>query len=737
MAANQTYFLILHGGTLLLFIVLHALRSTITLGPTLAIAALYTFLVWQVAQAGWWVEIGALNVNAAHLGVIPAIVMGGVLIYAMDGVKLGHAYAVVVLGAALFATFYVQFLDSLNGVVPLPNFIFQSLQSQIALAVALTAGVIAAMAAYEAGRRLVPWWLALSLSNAVGLVTVLAVTSYASYGPRLGLVNLRNELPEYAVAVLLPMAVTLAYGGIAAGRGWIMPARPLRRLFSVWQSTEEEVRQALHSALEAHHTIAELRDLNAALEQEQKLRAHQVESSPLAVLEIDSRGLVTVSNHAARKLFQDSRPLTHRMPVERLLPGFLKIFGDGTRMSGVLPITTRTGERRSLDVTVMPLHNGTGDGWLGQRRAFGFSVLLEDVTECERARVHDQIVSRMRGVHMASRVVAHDFSNLMTATEGSIASIRAHIGQGAYEQIEPLLQAIHHAMGQARGMLRQLGAREGFEQPDIRVHDLRDLVREATNIERPNAEKAGLDLIVHDLPSVLAEVDGTQIVRVLINLLRNAVRATPPGGRVEVAIETVAEKVRLVVRDSGAGMSAEALRQAFQPGFSSKGKGKGGLGLPISYLIVDAHGGRLDLESRPGQGTRATVLLNRAVASVASAGGAAQELQDLRVLVLVRDGAHRERLADALVETGASVDEIESLDELAAWISEEGAAWDVVVRDTTFPTAAMDGLAAACMVLLPEGDQPPRVHRPTGCRLEAPRLDRLVAVVGDFSVEGL
>lgn len=729
---NQFYFLVLHAGTLLVLTSVHGLRGVLTLGPVLALGGLFTFLVWQVAQAGWWVQWDGLTINAAHLGIMPAIILGGVLIYAMDGVKLGRAYTVVVAGTALLATGYVEFLASLGSVVPLPNFIFQSLQSQIALTIALVVGVLGGMVAYEGSRRLIPWRLALAVGVSAGLALVLLVTSYASYGLTVGLVNVRNEMLEYSLALVLPVLVALAYGALAGHRGWIMPARPVQRLFAVWQSSEEEVRQALRSAMEAQHTITELRDLNAALKQEQRLRAHQVDNSPLAVLEVDERGQISTFNKSAATLFSPIAPLEGQTSVETVLPGFQAAFQRGTRVSGVLRVPVNADDVRSLDVTVMPFNRRPSSGDT-RRAGGGFSVLVEDVTERERARVRSQIVSRMRGVHMASRVVAHDFSNLVTAIEANIASIRAQLPSAEHQRVGPSLEAIRDAANRARAMLGQLGGEQIFERPELRPHNLKSLIHEAVGMERPDMETSGITLRVEPLADMTVEVDSTQIVRVLINLLRNAVRATPSGGTIAVSTVLGPETVEIVVEDTGVGMSSRALSQAFQPGYSTKGHGEGGLGLPISFLILDAHGGRLTLTSKPGHGTRATMRLNR------TRGGAeppsVSRLDGLRILVLDDNDHRRESIVDGLAPLGALVDEMMSLEELTAWLDEESASWDLVLHAASLTPRALR--ATLCTAPLPDAGQPPMVLPSCAHKLNSEQIKTIARVVGASTLEGV
>jgi signal transduction histidine kinase len=120
--------------------------------------------------------------------------------------------------------------------------------------------------------------------------------------------------------------------------------------------------------------------------------------------------------------------------------------------------------------------------------------------------------------------------------------------------------------------------------------------------------------VPEDLPAVPGDPVGLR--QVLLNLLENAIDASSPTGTIVVRGSLVPRQngrgpqVELSVRDPGYGMSPEEIRLAFQPFYTTKASDRGtGLGLVIVDYIVRAHGGRLDLESAPGEGTTIRVFL--------------------------------------------------------------------------------------------------------------------------------
>jgi two-component system NtrC family sensor kinase len=120
-----------------------------------------------------------------------------------------------------------------------------------------------------------------------------------------------------------------------------------------------------------------------------------------------------------------------------------------------------------------------------------------------------------------------------------------------------------------------------------------------------------LDLAA-ELPVVRA--DASRLEQVLLNLVNNAIDAMPEGGRITfgsaVGEAESADSVSLFVADTGSGIAADQLARVFDPFYTTKDPGQGtGLGLSVSYAIIEQHGGRIEVTSDPGQGSRFTVYL--------------------------------------------------------------------------------------------------------------------------------
>jgi signal transduction histidine kinase len=642
----------------------------------LALGGLLVFLAWQIAQIGWWVEWGGLKINAAVLGLTPPILMGSTIIYAMDGVRAARAYLGVVATSAIFSIVFLEFLGGLSAFVPMPHIFYLSLQHQGALTAAYLLSIFSAIIILEGVQRLMPP-VAMAVGFTAGMAVFLLSFSFISYGITIGVTNIGNEYAEYCLASLPIVGMLLVYGAFARRFKLIMPARPVSSILNVWKSTESEISEAREGIVEAHNVIAELRSLNRQLETEQKLRVHQVKNSPLAILDVDRRGRVTRFNAAAQNLLGTGvslgQPISVGVAAEKFIPGFSQFFAEPDGPSRTVHVGGSDESTKAIHVTVMPVRRG--------KKLHGFSVLAEDITERVRKRQKRTITERVRGIHMTGQVISHDYSNLLTAIESNLAYVRNRLEKEMDGELKGALKAIADASHHGREMLAQLGSGQIFHHPELKAHRLSELVAEAIRMQLPAARQAGVTFHTSVGKDVVVDIDTTQILRVFINLLGNAIRATQDGGAINIRCKKREAGALLEIVDHGIGMSQRQVAAAFDPGFSTKGKGQGGLGLAIAFLIVDAHGGRLILESEPGMGTTVGIWLPLAEHTVASPRATAPK----GIVLWLPDDRMRTPLANYFGDLGFEVAEIDNEDELMAIFDDDPEQWKLLIRRADVP----------------------------------------------------
>lgn len=235
--------------------------------------------------------------------------------------------------------------------------------------------------------------------------------------------------------------------------------------------------------------------------------------------------------------------------------------------------------------------------------------LCRDLTESKRLEaerrrleVEVQHSQQLESLGSLAGGIAHDMNNVLAAILGLGSVLQVKLAQDP-----PLLKAVDtilHAAGRGRDLVKGLTdfARKGMQEPHLL--NLNDLVRsEAALLHRTTLQRVELVIDLDpDLPPILGEPNS--LSSTLMNLCVNALDAMPKGGRLRLATRLQKGRVELTVEDTGEGMSPEVKQRALEPFFTTKPVGKGtGLGLSIVYGTLKAHGGSIDIQSEPGQGT--------------------------------------------------------------------------------------------------------------------------------------
>ena len=239
----------------------------------------------------------------------------------------------------------------------------------------------------------------------------------------------------------------------------------------------------------------------------------------------------------------------------------------------------------------------------------GFVGTLEDITTEREAREQAEHATRLRDELLA--VVAHDLrsplNTIALTVQALLAESRGH-PERALEVIQRSADTMQHLISD----LLDLSLRSGrFNVKRSRL-DLDALCHETMELFSAEAENRGIELscrIDAGLPPVRG--DARRVVQLLSNLIGNALKFTDRPGEVVLGAKRCDEGVLLSVDDTGQGISREHLPHLFEPewrGGADSGSGTG-LGLSIARSIVEAHGGRIWADSRPGQGTTVNFVL--------------------------------------------------------------------------------------------------------------------------------
>lgn len=208
--------------------------------------------------------------------------------------------------------------------------------------------------------------------------------------------------------------------------------------------------------------------------------------------------------------------------------------------------------------------------------------------------------------------VAHQFSNLVQVILGFAQLIRSQY-PGDPELLDEV-QEIITASGRARGVVEQLLIISRRRELVLKPVDLNGLLQ---RMAAPMTEQAGgrVSIEVRSAPApLLATADASSLERLLLQLAASARTAMPDGGTLVLTAGPAADgrMIRLSIRDSGAGYDAEAASRMFEPFFLKRRFGYGdGLELAVASHLMLQHGGSIEAETAPGQGTALHLLLPR------------------------------------------------------------------------------------------------------------------------------
>ena len=344
-----------------------------------------------------------------------------------------------------------------------------------------------------------------------------------------------------------------------------------------------------------------------------------LDTVPDAMVVIDERGIVQSFSPAAERLFGWSAEEVAGQNVKVLMPTPYREAHDG-----YLDRYMETGERRIIgigrvvvgerrDGSTFPMELAVGEMKSGGDRFFtGFVRDLSErqQTEARLQELQSELVhiSRLTAMGEMASALAHELNQPLSAIANYLKGSVRLLGVDPIPR-ERVSDAIEKAADQALragDIIRRLRDFVARGETERRVESLPKLIEEASALALVGAKEHGVRVRFHFDRSVdLVLADKVQIQQVLLNLIRNAIEAMEHS-----TVRNLGIGARLVdddmaeawVADSGAGISPEIAEQLFQPFVTTKREGMG-VGLSISRTIIEAHGGRIWVESNPDGGT--------------------------------------------------------------------------------------------------------------------------------------
>ena len=316
-----------------------------------------------------------------------------------------------------------------------------------------------------------------------------------------------------------------------------------------------------------------------------------------------------------------------------------------------------------------------------------------DVTE--RRELEERLVhaGKLDALGQLTGGVAHDFNNLLAAVLGGINVLDRRLELGPSEQ--RVVDQMRYAAEQGTDLVKRMMAfarKQELTPASIDPKELCDAVSGLADHALGDGVSATWSCAESGLHIY---ADRNQLQLAIMNLVINARDAMPEGGKIDVTIdasESHAEgepRLRIVVSDTGSGMTEKVLKKVTEPFFTTKGAGKGtGLGLSMVAGFVDQSGGNLKITSAPGKGTSVEILLPaRVPTEEKDTRRQARELswfEGKRIALVDDDEGVRIVLSEQLRDAGALVEEFERGADVIKAV-DEGRNYDVVISDFAMP----------------------------------------------------
>lgn len=254
-----------------------------------------------------------------------------------------------------------------------------------------------------------------------------------------------------------------------------------------------------------------------------------------------------------------------------------------------------------------------------QSQERGFLLLLSDITDEKSMEQQFIIAEKMSAFGRIAGGLAHEMGTPLNIISGRAEIIESMCNslcpvcnERAKPQVQKHISVIFQQIERISGIIQKLLAQTQEVETDLQDFSVNECVKRAVEFVSPdlNREAVRLEMMLSpDLPNLHGHPD--QIQHVVLHLLLNAMDATQGrDGVLEVATLRKNGDVLLSVRDNGEGIPAENLTRVFDPFFTTKEFGKGtGLGLSVASSLIRAHGGKIEVESQIGHGTRFLITL--------------------------------------------------------------------------------------------------------------------------------
>ncbi len=417
----------------------------------------------------------------------------------------------------------------------------------------------------------------------------------------------RNGLRFFAALI-----VFISASGVALAFLLTIPVRRLNRTLESFQQGEGAARLDLDENSDFAPALRVVRGLGERIEAlAERGRSNELVLTTMTralqqgVIVADAQGrIVSINDAGLRLLGMDGTPgssaradLSAVQAIVDAHPGFAAMLKGPVEPGAAIDIPGAA--RGGVRLTAHPLRDGGA--------VAGTMLLLRDLASLRAMETHLQEAARLSLLARLTATMAHEIKNPLNAMVINVEALRAQVEsvdgawRGGFEESLGIIAGeIYHLDGIIRDYLGlAAGGERGAEHADVR-----EAIEKSVELVKFEANQARVRVasdIARDLPPVT--IGAVALRQALLNLCLNSIQAMESGGNLSVRAAEAGGGVRIEVEDTGPGIPEEIRSSIFNLDFTTKAGGSG-LGLPITKVIVEAAGGRIDLDSAAGRGTR-------------------------------------------------------------------------------------------------------------------------------------
>ena len=352
--------------------------------------------------------------------------------------------------------------------------------------------------------------------------------------------------------------------------------------------------------------ITEKKEMARRLAESQQQYKSLFEYSPDIVYMLDLAGTITnlnpyfdlITGHKREEWIGQSATTLLPKKYKKFLPDFIQsVVGEVKPIMYEIKIPHRNGNPITLQCTSVPIIvNGKISGIIGYGR---------DVTTLRKTEERLRRTEKLTVVGELSASVAHEIRNPLTSLKGFVQLLQMEDQkhQFYYRIMLDELNRINHIVGELLLLAKP-------QHLKFSTADIQKLLSDVSSLLSTEAIYYNVQ-IISSFPEeeIFIECEPNQLKQLFINIIKNAIEASSKGGSVEIAIHPAQdEQVMITVKDNGSGISKERLAKLGEPFYSSKEKGTG-LGLTVSFKIVQAHNGTIRFNSQKNLGTSVDISL--------------------------------------------------------------------------------------------------------------------------------